>query len=74
MAEGEKKSKFILLIKNLGRFYKEVRSELKRVIWPNREQLINNTATVLFSCILIGAIIWIADAGFAQLTSLVFAR
>lgn len=74
MAEGGKKSKFILLIKNLGRFYKEVRSELKRVIWPNREQLINNTATVLFSCILIGAIIWIADAGFAQLSSMVFAR
>jgi preprotein translocase subunit SecE len=77
MAESEKKSfktRIILMMKSLQRLYKDVRSEMKRVIWPNREQLINNTATVLLSCLLIGAVIWIADAGFAQLSALVFTR
>ncbi len=47
--------------KKIVKLFKEIRSELKKVIWPNREQLTNNTITVLLACFLIGIIIWIAD-------------
>ncbi len=47
--------------KSIKKFFKEIKSELKKVIWPNREQLINNTVSVLLACFIIGAIIWIAD-------------
>jgi preprotein translocase subunit SecE len=48
-------------IKRIFRFFKEVRSELKKVVWPNRRQLVNSTISVLLTCLLIGAVIWISD-------------
>ncbi len=68
----KKESKFSNLQKNLGKFFKDVKSELKKVIWPNRTQLVNNTATVIAACVIIGAVIWIADAGLTELAKIVF--
>lgn len=61
MAEEAKVSKLGKAGKNTGKFFREIRSELKKVIWPTREQLINNTITVLATCLVIGVIIWAAD-------------
>lgn len=61
MAENVKVSRFENSKKNIVRFFKEVRNELKKVIWPNRTQLTNNTITVLMSCLVIGVIIWVFD-------------
>jgi preprotein translocase subunit SecE len=47
--------------KDLMKFFKEVKGELKKVIWPDRKQLINNTATVLMACFVVGVLIWMAD-------------
>lgn len=47
--------------KRIGRFFREIRSELKKVVWPNRKQLLNSTISVLMICLLIGAVIWITD-------------
>jgi preprotein translocase subunit SecE len=69
MVEQKKSEK---LLKRTARFIREVRMELKKVIWPTREQLINNTIIVFAACILIGAIIWIADAGLGLLYTAVF--
>jgi preprotein translocase subunit SecE len=69
MVEQKKNEK---LLKRTARFIREVRMELKKVIWPTREQLINNTIIVFAACILIGAIIWIADAGLGLLYTAVF--
>ena len=69
MAENETKkvSRFKRAGQGIAKLYREVRAELKKVIWPNKTQLINNTATVLIFCLIVGAIIWIADAGLSQL-------
>ena len=69
MIEQKKPEK---LLKRTARFIREVRMELKKVIWPTKEQLINNTLIVFAACILIGAIIWIADAGLGLLYTAVF--
>lgn len=76
MAENENKkvSRFKRAGQGMVRLYKEVRAELKKVIWPNRTQLINNTATVLIFCLIVGAIIWIADFGFLKIAEVVFAK
>ncbi len=47
--------------KRVVRFFKDIRSELKKVIWPTKEQLIKSTASVLLICLIIGAVIWISD-------------
>ena len=74
MAEDVKVSKFVSARKNLVKFFREVRSELKRVIWPTRQQLINNTVTVLLACLVLGAIIWVADFTFGKAAELILTR
>lgn len=73
MAENVKVSKFSIIRKNFLRFFKEVRNELKKVIWLNKEQLINNTSTVLISCLIIGMIIWVADGVLAKIIEIAIA-
>ncbi|HBQ65010.1 MAG TPA: preprotein translocase subunit SecE [Clostridiales bacterium] len=68
MAVTEKKKGFAAIGKNI----REVRGELKKVIWPTRAQLVQNTATVLLACLLIGAVIWVFDAFFGWLFTVAF--
>ncbi len=72
MAESVKTSKVGAVQKGALKFFREVRSELKKVIWPSKTQLINNTVTVLLACLIIGIIIWIVDFGLGKLSKIVF--
>ena len=54
MAEEAKK-------KDRGRWFREMKSELKKVVWPTKQTVMKNTATVLLCSLLIGACIWIFD-------------
>lgn len=74
MAENTNVSKVANARKNFVKFFKEIRTELKKVIWPTREQLTNNTITVLLACLVIGAIIWIVDFGLTKVVEWTLAR
>lgn len=74
MAEVVKTSKFDNAKKGMTKFFREIRSELKKVIWPSKQQLINNTVTVILACLVVGVIIWVIDAGLAQLSKAFFAK
>lgn len=74
MADEVKVSKLATTRKNLVKFFKEVRSELKKVIWPSKTQLRNNTFTVLACCLIVGAIIWIVDEGLTVLIKTFLAK
>ena len=56
MAEEAKKKK------DRGLWFREMKSELKKVVWPNRKTVTKNTGTVLMCSACIGACIWIFDA------------
>ncbi len=49
----------------IGKFFKDLKAEVKKVIWPTKKQLINNTLIVIIAILLIGAGIWILDAVFS---------
>ncbi|WP_325246372.1 preprotein translocase subunit SecE [Dysosmobacter sp.] len=55
MAEEAKKKK------DRGLWFREMKSELKKVVWPTRKTVLANTGTVLLCSLLIGACIWIFD-------------
>ena len=55
MAEEVKKKK------DRGLWFREMKSELKKVVWPTRKTVIANTGTVLLCSLIIGACIWIFD-------------
>ncbi|MFO7635815.1 MAG: preprotein translocase subunit SecE [Clostridia bacterium] len=48
-------------------FFKEIGQELKKVVWPTKEQLIKNTVTVIVVCVIVGVIIWLFDMGLSAL-------
>jgi len=74
MAESANLSKAAVARKNIVRYFKEIRTELKKVIWPTREQLVNNTITVLLATLVIGVIIWVVDFGLTKIVELTLAR
>lgn len=53
-------------------FVRQVISELRRVVWPTRPQLITYTAVVIVFVSILGAIVSGLDLGFTRLVLLVF--
>ena len=61
-AKKEKKSdKKPGFFARIGKWFKEMRVELKKVQWPTRSQTINNTLIVIACVIVVGVFIWIFD-------------
>jgi preprotein translocase, secE subunit len=48
----------------IAKFFREIKVELKKVVWPTWDQIKNNTVVVLACVIFIGIIIWVLDAVF----------
>ncbi len=46
------------------KFFKEVKSEMKKVVWPSKKQVVNNTLIVIAAVVIVGVIIAIFDAIF----------
>ena len=45
----------------IGKWLKDMKSELKKVQWPTRKQTVNNTLIVIACVIVVGVFIWIFD-------------
>ena len=50
----------------LVKWFKELKSETKKIIWPTFGQVVNNTAVVIVTIAVIGAFIWAFDFGLAR--------
>ena len=70
MAENVKKSKGPGFVKRIGRFFKDLKGETKKVVWPSKKQIINNTAVVLACCVIVGVFILILDGALSGLVNL----
>lgn len=70
MAETSVKTKKTPFFARLKKFFKETKSELKRVTWPTKEQLKQNTIVILVFIILIGLFLFVFDVAFSWLFSL----
>ena len=61
MAEANKKNWFARAWGAICRYFRELRSELKKVVWPTPKQVVKNTLIVLASVLVVGIFIWIFD-------------
>lgn len=63
MSENEKKVQKPEKKKSggIGRWFRELKSELKKVVWPSKAQVIKNTGIVIGMVIVVGAFIALAD-------------
>jgi preprotein translocase subunit SecE len=53
-------------------FLKQVVAELRKVIWPNRKQMVSYTSVVLVFLVFMVTLIGVIDLGLARLVMLVF--
>ena len=63
MAEAKKENCFVRAGKRISRWFREMKSELKKVVWPTKSQMINNTLIVLACVLVVGVFIWVFDCG-----------
>ncbi|MBI4332338.1 MAG: preprotein translocase subunit SecE [Chloroflexi bacterium] len=49
------------------RFFGDVVTELKKVVWPTRKELTNLTMMVVIICVIMGVILGALDYGFFRL-------
>jgi preprotein translocase subunit SecE len=64
IAKKEKDKKpniFVRTSTNTSRWLREMRSELKKVVWPTRKQLLNNSLIVLVAILAGGFVISVFD-------------
>lgn len=55
--------------KNQKHFWKDFKAELKKVNWPTRSQVINNTVVVLVIVIIVTALCFVLDLAFEALNT-----
>ena len=47
--------------KDRGKWFREMRSELKKVVWPDGKTTAKNTGTVILCSLGVGVFIWVFD-------------
>ena len=60
--------------KSVVKYFKDARSEFKKVVWPSRKQVINNTIVVIVSMVASGIAIWGVDTLFMFLIKLMLGK
>ncbi len=60
MAETKKKGR-------IKRYFRELISEFKKLEWPSKSKVLNNTIVVLVMMLFVTAFVWVLDLGFSKL-------
>lgn len=62
MAEASKKQNwFVRTWARIRKFFRDMKSELKKVAYPSSKQVVNNTLVVLLCVLVVGIFVWIFD-------------
>ncbi len=55
----------------VAKYFKDLKSEFKKVVWPSKKKVINNTSVVLGSIVLMGIFVGLLDTGLFKLLQLI---
>ena len=61
MAEVKKENWFVRTWGRVRRYFRELRSELKKVVWPTPKQVGKNGLVVAACVLVVGIFIWLFD-------------
>ncbi len=74
MAKNAEKKSFLKRIggffAGIGRKFKEMYFELKKVTWPTRKEMVNYSVIVLIFMVIMGVVIGVIDLGAGKLVEL----
>ena len=60
------------ILKRVVTFFKDYKSEGKKIVWPGVRDVVKNTVIVIVMCLIVGAFIWLLDWGLGSLIKLIF--
>ena len=66
-SKGEKKT----ICQRIGLFFRDNKSEVKKIVWPSLRDVVKNTVIVLIMCLIVGVLIWAVDFGLGRLIELI---
>ena len=61
MAEVKKENWFKNTWGKVARYFRELKSELKKVVWSTPQQVLKNTLIVVACVLVVGVFIWLFD-------------
>lgn len=69
-APKKKKNVFANMGKSIKKFFKDLRGECKKVVWPDSKTVLKSTGVVLLCVFVLGLVIWGIDTGLSELIKL----
>ncbi|MDM8271605.1 preprotein translocase subunit SecE [Thermophilibacter provencensis] len=62
-AKAEKKDTKPGFFRRIGNYLGDVRSEMRRVVWPSKDELRTYSVAIVAMLIVFGVVIWLVDSG-----------
>ena len=72
MADNVKEKGKTGFVAKITKSFRDMRGEMKKVVWPSRKQTINNTVVVLVFMAIMAVIIGLFDTGLSAIIRLAF--
>ena len=57
--------------KNKGSFWKSVKAEFKKIVWPTKDSVVRQTVLIIIVTIILGVLIKLLDTGIQALLNLI---
>ena len=68
---GKKESFFVRMGNGASKFFRDTKSEIKKIVWPTPRSVFKNTGVVLVTIILIGLFVFGLDTALTKLLGLI---
>lgn len=68
---GKKESFFTRMSNSVSKFFRDIKSEIKKIVWPTPQSVFKNTGVVLVTIILIGLFVFGLDTALTKLLGLI---
>ncbi|MBR2175633.1 MAG: preprotein translocase subunit SecE [Clostridia bacterium] len=70
-APEKKPNVFVRMGKGIAKFFRDTKSEIKKIVWPTPKTTFRNMGLVLLAMLIVGAVIFGLDFGLQKLFGLV---
>lgn len=64
--KSDKPNIFIRIFKAIGHFFKDLRGETKKIVWPDAKSVLKSTGVVLAVVAVFTVVIWLIDLGLSK--------
>ena len=73
MADEKKndKSKKPSIFARAGKWWRELKAEVRKIVWPTKQQTLNNVLVVIAAVLIVGIFVWVLDLIFGGVVAAV---